>query len=146
MPEVVLFERASKDQKTVLIFSLVFSNSNPITYVKSGVSEDEMLDFVRKQVLAVKDKAKMAVRSWSMGVTKVLPPDEKNKFWRVETRHAETEEVLLDHYVYSQEFANEALEVHQKHYDVLVNEYEEFKKIIRLIDDQEIVYRMDTVK
>ena len=143
MPEVVLFQRSNKDQKTVLIFSLVFSNPNPITYVKSNVSQEEMLDFVRNQLVAVKDKAKMSVRKWAMGVTKVLPPDTNNEFWRVETRHSESDEVLLDHYVYSEEFANEALAVHRKHYDVLVNEYEEFKKIIQLIDEHKIVYRIE---
>jgi len=105
-----------------------------------------MLEFVRKQLLAVKAKARLAVREWAMGVTKVLPPDEENKYWRVETRHSESEAVLLDHYVYSEQYAQECLVVHQKHHEVLVAEYEEFKKMIEMIDDQEIVYRIDTVK
>jgi hypothetical protein len=146
MPEVVLFVRFNKNQKTVLVFSNVFSNPTPITYVKSNVSMEEMIDFVRNQLVAVKEKAKMSVRKWAMGVTKVLPPDTNNEFWRVETRHSESDEVLLDHYVYTEGFAQEYLMVHQKHHDVLVNEYEEFEKIIAMIDERKIVYRMDTVK
>jgi hypothetical protein len=143
MPEVVLFQRFNKNQKTLLVFSNVFSNPTPITYVKSNVSMEEMIDFVRNQLVAVKEKAKMSVRKWAMGVTKVLPPDTNSEFWRVETRHSESDEVLLDHYVYSEEFAQECLAVHQKHHEVLVAEYEEFQKIIQLIDEHKIVYRIE---